>query len=63
MKYFISYSHESGFGWVELTRLKPIENAEDLRGIQKLIEKDGDLKGVVILYFREFKTNKFWPFR
>lgn len=59
MKYFVSYifNHDgcSGpcFGNSEIILDKKIEGMQDLREIQKVIEKD-DLKDVLILNYQEF---------
>lgn len=55
-RYFISFSHEGGFGNLEVQRGLEIECIEDIKDIARQIEeKDESIKQVVILSFQRFK--------
>lgn len=57
-KYFISYAHSRGFGASEFYINHPISDYEDLRGIAKIIEREENVHGVVIINFRRFEDEE-----
>lgn len=52
-EYFISYSHSSGFGNVRSTLSNGIKLPKCSQEVEKSIEEDFKLKGVVILWYKK----------
>ena len=48
-KYFVSYSHQKGFGCCEIALSRKIKTWKSIQEINELLEKNQNLKGVVIL--------------
>lgn len=57
MKYFISYSHEDGFGMVEILRKNEIKTFDDLLAIAKAIEFSEEVRQVVLINYQKL-TNE-----
>ncbi len=58
-RYFISYSHQNGFGNLEVQRELEIECIKDITNIAEQIEKeDKAIKQVIILNFQRLKDSK-----
>ena len=53
-KYFVSYSHERGFGNMSLTLEEKIKSHEDITLITEYIKQEGR-KQVIILNFVQFE--------
>lgn len=48
--YLVAYTWERGYGSAEITRKKAIVNFEDLRGIEKLLNKKHEIQSHIINY-------------
>lgn len=57
-KYFVAWKYDKGHGCSEVTRNEKIQCFEDIKGIVKYLEKENDLKGIVILNFIEWKGDE-----
>lgn len=40
--YFVSYAHLNGFGWITVTRPRPIRSGDELTELSDLIESEKD---------------------
>lgn len=58
MKYFISYSHTVGFGWVEIDLKEEIKTAKDIEKIQSVIEQTQNVKKAIILNYQRMEGNE-----
>lgn len=53
-RYFVSYSHEKGFGCCEILHTGLITNYSSIKEIITLLEEGYNLKNVIIISFRLF---------
>ena len=57
IKYYVSYSHETGFGSLEVTLSVPITTHKQILDIQEYIAKEYDLGKIVILFYTRLGEN------
>ncbi len=55
-RYFVSYSHNSGFGSCDITIDPEISSGNIIKKIKESIEKQEGMNEVVILYWRRFEV-------
>lgn len=53
IKYYVSYSHETGFGSLEITLAVPITTHQQILDIQVFIAKEYKLGLVIVLFYKE----------
>lgn len=54
-KYYIAFSHDKGFGSVEISTDKEINSIDDVIDVRRKVEKVTEAKGVVIINWKKFK--------
>ena len=56
--YFVSYSHPSGFGQIEIFRDKKISNYKDILEVREVIKKSNGFENIIIINYIELENNK-----
>ena len=56
IRYYVSYSHRTGFGGCILTITKVFDIAE----VKKVLEKEYKAKDIIILFFKKLEKYELW---
>jgi hypothetical protein len=55
-KYFVSYSHNGGFGNSEISGDIDIDSIKDIRKLQNHIAEHFGAEGIIILFYKELEN-------